>query len=70
MTLLDQSAVPYRVILTKADKTKKEELQAVIQSVTAALKKHTAAFPRVFVTSSHGNEGIAELRAEIAAFAK
>ena len=69
MTLLDKAAVSYRVILTKADKTKKDELQAVVQSTSAALKKHTAAFPRIFVTSSHDAKGIEELRAEIAAFA-
>jgi GTP-binding protein len=69
MGLLDKAAVSYRVVLTKADKTKQAELQAVIQSTTAALKTHTAAFPRVFVTSSHDIDGIAELRAEIASFA-
>ena len=69
MQLLDKAAVSYRVILTKADKTKKDELYAVIQSTTAALKKHTAAYPQVFVTSSHDVKGIEELRAEIAAFA-
>ncbi len=69
MTMLDKAAVSYRVVLTKADKTKPAELQSVIQSTTAALKKHTAAFPSVFVTSSHDIEGIAELRAEIAGFA-
>ena len=69
MTLLDKAAVSYRVVLTKTDKTKQAELDAVVQATTAALKKHTAAFPAVFVTSAHESEGVEALRAEIAQFA-
>lgn len=63
MDMLDEAAVPYRVVLTKADKGKKGELADIVQSVKNALKKHTAAFPEPNLTSSHENEGIADLKA-------
>jgi hypothetical protein len=38
--LLDEAAVAYQVVLTKADKIKPAELEAVTEKVTAAVKKH------------------------------
>ncbi len=69
MKLLDKAAVSYRVVLTKTDKIKPDERETVVAATTLALKKHTAAYPDVFTTSSHGHEGIEALRAEIAQFA-
>ncbi len=66
MTMLDEAGVPYRIILTKADKGKKGELKALIGAVQAELKKHTAAFPDVHLTSAHDDDGIGELRALMA----
>ncbi len=60
---LDQSAVSYQVILTKADQVKGAELQAQITTTTVALAKHPAAFPDVLATSSRSGAGMAELRA-------
>lgn len=62
MSLLNAAAVPYRIILTKADKSNKDELQQVIADVESALKKNPAAFPHPHVTSSEKNIGIDELR--------
>ena len=59
MDMLDEAAVPYRIILTKGDKMSG---QKVVEDVTAELKKHPAAFPTPHVTSSQKNEGISELR--------
>ncbi len=70
MTLLDKSAVSYRVILTKADKPKSTEVARILEDVTAALKKHPAAVPQPLVTSAEKGIGIAELRAELAGFAE
>lgn len=67
MRLLDASAVPYQVVLTKADKVGPTGLAETVARTEAALKSHPAAFPEVHVTSSHGGTGIAELRASIAA---
>jgi GTP-binding protein len=64
--LLDEAAVTYQVVLTKADKIKPAELQKVIETVSAAVKKHPAAFPEIHATSSEKGHGIPELRAEIA----
>lgn len=65
MQMLDEAAVGYRVVLTKADKIKASELAATIARTEAAARKRTAAYPVVHVTSSELKMGIAELRAAI-----
>lgn len=65
MKLLDESAVPYQVVLTKSDKLKKGQLEKRIKEVVDALVKHPTALPQIFATSSEKNTGLAELRAEI-----
>ncbi len=62
---LDQSAVSYQIVLTKADQVKKADLDAVIESTLAELRKHPAAFPEILVTSSRSGDGMADLRAAI-----
>lgn len=64
---LDQAAVSYQVVLTKADKVKPADLETVRAQTLAAISKRPAAFPRVAVTSSEKGTGLAELRAEILA---
>jgi GTP-binding protein len=64
--LLDESAVAYQIILTKADKIKASELAEVTDSTTNAIAKRAAAMPQVFVTSADKFAGFDELRAEIA----
>ena len=66
MSLLDTAAVSYQVVLTKADKIKAHELEALMQATAKALKTHAAAFPDVIATSAAKGTGIAELRAAIA----
>lgn len=65
MKMLDESAVGYRVVLTKADKIKATELDAVIASTQAEARKHSAAYPVVHVTSAEKGMGVAELRAAV-----
>ncbi len=65
MQMLDEAAVGYRVVLTKADKIKASDLAAVVAATEAAARKRTAAYPTVHVTSSELKLGIAELRAAI-----
>ncbi|VWX49695.1 ribosome biogenesis GTP-binding protein YihA/YsxC [Novosphingobium sp. 9U] len=65
MEMLDQAAVGYRIVLTKADKIKASELEAVTAATQAEARKHSAAFPVVHVTSSEKGLGIAELRAAV-----
>jgi GTP-binding protein len=66
MTLMDEAAVSYQAVLTKADKPKASELAEVLEKVSAELAKHPAAFPEVLVTSARLGNGIAELRAAVA----
>lgn len=65
MAMLDTAAVNYQIVMTKADKVKRSELEAMQAKIEAALKKHPAAHPLPRVTSSEKGYGIAELRAEI-----
>lgn len=65
MEMLDAAAVGYRLVLTKADKIKPSELDAVIAATEAEARKHVAAFPAIHATSSETKDGIAELRAAV-----
>jgi len=62
----DVAAVSYQIVLTKADKLKTSEVEAVTARTLAAIAKRPAAFPRVLATSAEKGWGIPELRAEIA----
>ena len=62
MEMLDRAAVSYRVVLTKADKVKQEQLDATAEQVAAIAKKHPAAHPDLLITSSEKKQGIDELR--------
>ncbi len=66
MGLLDKAAVTFQVVLTKADKPRKGELEKVVAATLEGLKKHPAAYPEVMLTSSETGEGIETLRAEVA----
>lgn len=63
--MLNTAAVTYQIVLTKADKIKKSELDATLLKVQTILKKNPAAHPIVRVTSSEKGYGIPELRAEV-----
>jgi GTP-binding protein len=65
MDMLDAAAVSYVVVLTKADKVKASELEAVAAQTAAQAKKRPAAHPEIIATSSSGGLGIPELRAAI-----
>ena len=67
MKMLDTTAVPYQVVLTKADKISVAALAAVRTKTESELSSHPAAFPIVLATSSEQGDGMAELRATIAA---
>ena len=66
MTLLDQAAVTFQVVLTKIDKLKAPELDRVVDQVRGALAKHPAAYPGLILTSSEKGDGIETLRSVIA----
>ena len=65
MKMLDEAAVGYRLVLTKADKIKASDLAAVMQAVSDEARRHPAAHPQVTATSSEKGMGIEELRTAI-----
>jgi GTP-binding protein len=62
MKMLDEAAVGYRLVLTKADKIKPSALAAVEAAVAAEARRHPAAFPDTIATSSETGLGIDALR--------
>jgi GTP-binding protein len=69
MEMLDEAAVSYQGVLTKADKVKPQHLEATAAATRETLAAHPAAFARLIVTSSETGSGVDRLRAEIAALA-
>lgn len=69
MSLLDDAAVSYQILLTKIDKIKDSELEAVLKDTQAKIKKHPAAMAHIIPTSSEKRTGIADVRAALAGFA-
>ncbi|HYG30779.1 MAG TPA: ribosome biogenesis GTP-binding protein YihA/YsxC [Allosphingosinicella sp.] len=62
MKMLDEAAVNYHLVLTKADKIKASELAAVEERTAAEARAHSAAHPEIVVTSSETGLGIDRLR--------
>lgn len=66
LDLLDEAAVSYEIVLTKADEVKPTALADTIARVEAALRPRPAAYPGVLVTSARTGAGLSELRAAVA----
>jgi GTP-binding protein len=62
LTILDKSAMSTLVTLTKIDQLKPREIEAVVADANIKAAKHTAAYPEVFVTSSHDKTGLDPLK--------
>ena len=69
MDELDQAAVSYQIVLTKADKMKPGPLKRVVDGIEKEAARRAAAHPIIVVTSAAKGQGIAELRAALAALA-
>ncbi len=65
MQMLDDAAVSYRLVLTKADKVKATELGAVTARTAAEAVKRPAAHPEIIATSSEGGLGMDALRTAV-----
>jgi GTP-binding protein len=70
MEILDQAAVSYQLVLTKADKLKPKELTEIENAIANASKRHGAAHPEILATSALSGQGIPELRASLTALAR
>jgi GTP-binding protein len=68
LELLDQSAVAYQIVLTKADAVKPAALVKKQAEILALAGGHPAAMNEIITTSSNTGAGIEELRASIAGF--
>jgi GTP-binding protein len=66
LDLLDETAVTYQAVLTKADKISAAARDAVLAATRERLRKRPAAYPDIALTSAEKGFGIPELRAEIA----
>lgn len=65
MKMLDEAAVSYRLVLTKADKIKASELAEVQRATEADARRHPAAHPEIIATSSEKGLGMDRLRAAV-----
>jgi GTP-binding protein len=63
MKMLDEAAVGYRLVLTKADKIKASELADVQRATAEEARRHPAAHPEIIATSSEKGLGMDRLRA-------
>ena len=68
MNLLDETAVSWAVVMTKADKQKTDPLSIICNETAEKISKHVAAYPELFVTSSESGVGIETLRAHLTRF--
>ena len=69
MEMMDEAAVQYRIILTKIDKVKDQELAKITDKITTTLKTHAAAYPNITPVSAHKGTNMAECRAVLASYA-
>jgi len=69
MTLLDDSAVTFQIVITKTDALTAMELPILVQAVEQTIAMHAAAHPLVIVTSVRNSHGIEALQEELAHFA-
>ena len=69
MAMLDETAVPYQIVLTKIDKLKKGELEKIIAQVKSKIERRPAAHPEMIITSSEKKMGLEFLKAEIVGLA-
>jgi GTP-binding protein len=69
MSLLDEAAVSFQVVLTKIDKISQAAAGKVLDATAAEIKTHPAAFPEIIATSSERRDGIEQLRSVIAELA-
>jgi GTP-binding protein len=70
LKLMDDAAVNYQIVMTKADKVKPGPLAATRAAITKELADHVAAHPDVLVTSTFDGFGLADVRAALSELAR
>lgn len=69
MDMLDEAAVTYQLVMTKADKIKPPAVVKAVEKAQSQIKKRPAAFPVIIPTSSVKKTGLDILKGEIASLA-
>jgi GTP-binding protein len=69
MTLLDEAAVTFQIVVTKTDALDEKAVSALSESLYAAIARHVAAYPEPVYTSSQTKQGIEALQEQLAPFA-
>ncbi len=69
MQLLDESAVNYQIIATKADTLSAKELDIMIEKLQQSVAQHVAAHPEIILTSATRKKGIDTLQEQLAPLA-
>jgi GTP-binding protein len=67
MDILDEAALSYQIVMTKADEVKPDELEINRARLAIQLGRRPAAHPEIIVTSSREGTGIDRLRGELVA---
>ncbi len=62
MSMLDDAAVSFQLVLTKIDKASAAELEKKLEALTHELRRHPAGLPQILTTSSDKHLGIKEIR--------
>lgn len=70
MDTFDDAAINYQIILTKCDKTKKDDLEKIHKIILSESHLHVALHPQIIQTSSLKKDGLDDLRYEIMQFIK
>lgn len=70
MTVIDDSALSFQIVLTKIDAITPEALRVLLQSLEKTIQSHAAAHPQVIATSSTTKAGIEELQEQLLPFAE
>lgn len=65
INIFNSLAVSFQIVLTKADKLKREEVEKMKEKITKELSKWPAAYPEILSTSSLKGYGVMELQDEI-----
>ncbi len=68
MTILDEAAVSYQIVLTKRDKITANDEAALRVDIENLQVKHTALHPEILVTSTVKMQGLDEVRSLLASF--
>ena len=62
MDILDQAAVSYMVVLTKADQLRAGAAEHVREALLTRISRRVAAYPEIIVTSARSGTGLDQLR--------